>query len=237
MVWPVFVATGLEVVRIDPGNTAMTPLDFVSYPYSHSLLFLTLWGLMLAWVYRLVTGHAGIFQLLALLVMSHWVLDVATHRPDMPLYPGGPRFGLSLWNSIPATVAIETALFAAGVWIYTRVTRPKDAIGRWGLVGIVLLLGAGYVGAANGAPPPSVTALWVVSLAGAGLGTVLSWWVGSHRGSSRQRHKAKGISEKTLSLANLFLRKRWQASDRSTLMPSALCLLPFLYCTCPLITR
>ena len=181
MIWPVFVATGLEVVRIDPGNTAMTPLDFVSYPYSHSLLFLAIWGVLLGWIYQLAGRHRGVFPLLALLVMSHWVLDFATHRPDMPLYPGGPKLGLSLWNSIPATVAIETALFAAGVWIYTRATRPKDAIGRWGLVGIVLLLSVSYVGAAFGDPPPSVTALWIVSLAGAALGTLLSWWVDRHR--------------------------------------------------------
>ena len=34
------------------------------------------------------------------LVVSHWVLDVVTHIPDMPLYPGGPKFGLGLWNSV-----------------------------------------------------------------------------------------------------------------------------------------
>lgn len=29
VLWPVFVAPGLEQVRIDPGHTAVTPLDFV----------------------------------------------------------------------------------------------------------------------------------------------------------------------------------------------------------------
>jgi hypothetical protein len=181
MAWPVFVALGLEQVRIDPGNTAMTPLDFVSYPFSHSLLFLIGWGLLLASVYRLIAGNGHIFPVLIALVVSHWVLDFVTHRPDMPIYPGSARFGLSLWNSIPATVAIETAMFGAGVWIYARATRPKDAIGRWGFVALVLLLVAAYAGAAGGAPPPSVTALWTVSLAGAALGTVLSWWVDRHR--------------------------------------------------------
>ena len=44
LLWPVFLAIGVEQVRIDPGNTAVTPLDFVSYPYSHSLLLLIVWG-------------------------------------------------------------------------------------------------------------------------------------------------------------------------------------------------
>jgi hypothetical protein len=32
IIWPVLVATGIEQVRIAPGTTALTPLDFVSYP-------------------------------------------------------------------------------------------------------------------------------------------------------------------------------------------------------------
>src|SRR6516164_2999844 len=44
VLWPVLVGAGLEHVVIDPGNTAFTPLDFVSYPYSHSLLLLIVWG-------------------------------------------------------------------------------------------------------------------------------------------------------------------------------------------------
>ena len=34
-------------------------------------------------------------------VLSHWFLDVATHRPDMPLVPGeSTKVGLGLWNSL-----------------------------------------------------------------------------------------------------------------------------------------
>jgi membrane-bound metal-dependent hydrolase YbcI (DUF457 family) len=189
MLWPAFLALGLEQVRIDPGNTAMTPLDFVSYPYSHSLLFLVVWGVLLAWLYRLIAGNGHIFEVLAALVVSHWVLDVVTHRPDMPLYPGGAKLGLSLWSSIPATVAVETAMFAAGVWIYARTTRAKNAVGRWGLVGMVALLGFGYVGAAGGPPPPSVNALMIVSFAGAALGLLLSWWVDRHREPRNSKFK------------------------------------------------
>jgi hypothetical protein len=28
LLWPIFLLLGLEHVRIDPGNTAVTPLDF-----------------------------------------------------------------------------------------------------------------------------------------------------------------------------------------------------------------
>ena len=134
LVWPVLLATGIEQVRIDPGNTAVTPLDFVSYPYSHSLLMLVLWGAVLGFVYRATTGQNGsTFAVLALLVVSHWVLDFLTHRPDMPLYPGGPKLGLGLWNSVTGTVLVEVAMYALGVWIYLRATRPRDGVGRWSM--------------------------------------------------------------------------------------------------------
>ena len=31
LVWPILLLAGVEVVRIDPGNTAFTPLEFVHY--------------------------------------------------------------------------------------------------------------------------------------------------------------------------------------------------------------
>ena len=38
LMWPLLLLLGIEHVRIDPGNTALTPLDFFDYPYTHSLL-------------------------------------------------------------------------------------------------------------------------------------------------------------------------------------------------------
>ena len=53
LLWPVLVALGIEQVRIAPGITASTPLEFISYPYSHSLLTLTLFGAAFGWAVRL----------------------------------------------------------------------------------------------------------------------------------------------------------------------------------------
>ena len=182
LAWPVLLAAGAETVRIDPGNTAFTPLDFVSYPYSHSLLLLAVWGIAYGAVYRAATKRNGrTFAVLAGLVMSHWVLDFVTHRPDMPLYPGGPKVGLGLWNSTPATLAIEIALYAAGTAVYVRATRPRDRIGRYGLAALWVLLMAAYASNLTAPPPPSVTAIVLASIPGAALILGLAWWVDSHR--------------------------------------------------------
>src|SRR6478672_2579076 len=82
VLWPMFVAAGLETVRIAPGLTAVTPLDFVSYPYSHSLLALAIWAIALGAICRFAIGGRTTFIVVAALVLSHWVLDVVSHRPD-----------------------------------------------------------------------------------------------------------------------------------------------------------
>lgn len=182
VLWPIFVALGLERVRIDPGNTAVTPLDFISYPYSHSLLLLVVWGIAFGLVCRGSIGNGRTFLVIALLVISHWVLDYVTHRPDMPLYPGGPKLGLGLWNSIPATLTVECAMFLAGVWIYVTSTRARDRVGTFGFWSLVAVLVVAYLGALVG-QPPSVRALYVTALIGAALLTRWSWWADRHRES------------------------------------------------------
>lgn len=180
VIWPVLVAAGVEQVRIDPGNTAFTPLDFVAYPYSHSLLLLVVWGLILGVVCRTHVGGRAAVPLIAGLVLSHWVLDWVTHRPDMPLFPGGPQMGLGLWNSVPWTLAIELAMFAAGTWIYAQATRALDPVGRWGFVALVVVLLAGYFANLRSVPP-SVAALYTASIAGALVIAAWAWWVDRHR--------------------------------------------------------
>jgi len=180
LAWPFFVASGIEEVRIDPGNTAFTPLDFVRYPYSHSLLALIFWGLILGLAYRMFRRDRLAIPVLGTLVVSHWVLDFVTHRPDMPVYPGGPKFGLGLWNSVAGTMSVEFALFGAGVFLYLTATRARDRVGKWALAALIALLVIVYLAAFAG-PPPSVSALWPSAIAGAVV--ILAWsaWVDRHR--------------------------------------------------------
>lgn len=184
LLWPIFLMIGLEQVRIDPGNTAFTPLDFVSYPYSHSLLLLVVWGVVLAVCCAPFARGRVALAVIGGLVVSHWVLDFVTHRPDMPLYPGSAKLGLGLWNSIPATVAIEVPMFAAGLWIYTRATRPRDKVGRWAFAGLVGLMLVIYVANIFSPPPPSVKAISIAGLIGGPLFILWSWWADRHRDAS-----------------------------------------------------
>jgi len=183
LLWPTLVMAGVESFEIRPGNTAVTPLDFKYYPYSHSLLALVVWGAVLALIYRAVSGSTRRGALvLGALVVSHWVLDVVVHRPDLPLAPGtGLRLGLGLWNSIPATLAVEFGLFAAGVWLYSKATVARDRIGSLGFWALVIFLALVEIANIFGPPPPSIGAVTVSAQA---LWLLVAWgyWVDRHRG-------------------------------------------------------
>lgn len=180
LLWPVLLLAGLERVEIAPGITAVTPLDFVSYPWSHSLVMAMLWGVLAAGVYALARGRAGAALLLPL-VVSHWILDLLSHRPDMPLLPGGgPKLGFGLWNSVPATLLVELALFSVGLALYARATAPRDRIGVWALWTLAGFMVAIYLGSVFGPPPPSVTA---VAWGGFAMWLLIAWgyWIDRHR--------------------------------------------------------
>ena len=167
LVWPVLVLAGVEQVRIAPGATAFTPLVFESYPWSHSLLMSGVWGLVLAGLARWRRISTPASGLLVALVMSHWVLDWITHAPDMPLWPGpSPRFGLGLWNSVPLTIAIEGALWIAGIAVYLRVRPPmawRSRLAFWSLVAITTLM---WAAGPWSPPPPNSEALASLALIG-----------------------------------------------------------------------
>lgn len=181
LLWPIFLLLGVEHARISPGATAVTPLDFTSYPLSHSLLADIGWGLLLAGLYLLTRRNLRGGFLLALLVLSHWLLDALSHRPDLPLWPGSQTMvGLGLWNSTFATVAIELAMFAGALGIYSSVTRPRDRTGSAALISYVAFLVFVYLGNLFGPLPPSIRA---VAIAGLGIWLLVAWgyWIDRHR--------------------------------------------------------
>lgn len=178
--WPIFVLLGVEQVRIDPGITRMTPLDFTYYPWTHSLLADAAWALLFAAVYAVVRRNWQAAAWLGVLVLSHWVLDFVVHRPDLPLWPGGPKVGLGLWNSVPLSMLIELALFGGGAYWYVRATRPRDRLGTVLFAAFIVTLGVLYLAAVFGPPPPSVDAIVVAGLAG-WLFVAWGYWIDRHR--------------------------------------------------------
>lgn len=187
LLWPVFLVLDWEHVRITPGYTRMSPLDFYDYPISHSLLGAALWAALFAVAYSVVRRRdpkperRRAALLLAGGVLSHWLLDFLTHRPDLPVLPSvGPYLGLGLWNYPAVEILLEALLYGAGIALYLRATRARDNVGRFALAGLLVLLAALWLGASFGPPPGDERVLAWSALS---IWLIVPWayWIDRHR--------------------------------------------------------
>jgi hypothetical protein len=181
LLWPTLLLVGLEHAVVSPGDTRVTPLDFSDYPISHSLVMTLVWGAGFGAVYFLLRRYQRGAWVCGIAVVSHWLLDLIVHRPDLPLVPGLPVYaGLGLWNSLPLTLIVELGIFAVGIGLYVRTTTATDRVGTFGFWGLVALLVLIYGGNVFGQPPPSIAAVaWV----GQAQWLLILWgyWIDRHR--------------------------------------------------------
>lgn len=180
IVWGVLVLLGVEDVRIVPGITATNPLDLYYMPYSHSLAAAILWSVAAGIAYHLWRGRGTGLRSGAIVgaaVLSHWLLDLVVHRPDLPLVGDRHKVGLALWDLPAVAFLLEIALLFGGLWLYLRATRSEVRGGATGFV----VFGAAMVAIQAivffGAPPPSAEAAAGTALAGYVLLAVAAWWL------------------------------------------------------------
>jgi len=181
LLWPVFLLLGWEQARVVPASNPFLVLWLDDFPISHSLLTLIGWGVLFGFLYRARTGYGRGAVVVALLVVSHWVLDFVTHRPDMPFYPGSAAGGLGLWNSVVGTLVVEGLLFLGGVAIYARSTKPRDRVGRYGFWALIVVLAGLYASSLFAPPPPNITALAIGAIVFGWLFVLFGMWVDRHR--------------------------------------------------------
>jgi hypothetical protein len=129
-------------------------------PYSHSLLMDALWAGLFAAAYFARRRYPRGAWLLFAAVLSHWVLDLISHRPDMQLAPGaGPALGFGLWNFIPATLVVEGGFWLLAIIVYVRTGYAKNRMGVFVFwIGIVLVTLAWYSNIHRGMDPDPVRA-------------------------------------------------------------------------------
>ena len=182
LLWGAFLLTGWEQVLIDPGYTAVTPLQFVHYPITHSLVGALAWGLAAivvyySWPTRDTGRHWQASAIVGVAVLSHFPLDVLVHVPDLTIAGGDTaRLGLGLWRSIGATLAVEMLVFGAGLAVYVLYRSRRRPVRPGRLAALVLVLVGIYLLSLLGPPPPDVTAIAVADIIGLlGLAAFAAW--------------------------------------------------------------
>ncbi len=200
ILWGLFLILGWERARVDPGYTAVTPFQFLSYPLSHSLVAGALWAIVVGAAYysrpTIDSSHRRRGAIvLAVVVLSHWFMDALVHLPDLPLAGNDSlKVGLGLWDNVGATHVLEFGLLAAGVWIYvgTKTKRHPLHTARLGiLIGLLIALNAVNLWV----PPPNNMTLVGASAIVMYLGIA---WLGSwvdrdpaHDADSGTRHRKR----------------------------------------------
>ena len=137
----IFAAFGMEQAHV-PSDFATRHYLTFSFPYSHGLVALTLWGVLLGalccWVDRKNLVRA--FWVIAVLVVSHFVLDGLVHVPELPLLgEHSPKIGLGLWDHMALELTLESLMALAGLAIYWHLPGGTK-LSRWGMAAFVVLL-------------------------------------------------------------------------------------------------
>lgn len=179
-----FAIIGIEAMRIDPTATAMVPYDLYHMPYTHSLLGTGVWAVIFGLLVFAIMREAVAGILAGLVVLSHWVLDFLTHRPDLTVAGGDSLYGLGLWNlpfvAIPLELAITLGAF------YWFVKRTRGPVGP-PLVLLALLLVMQAVNWFGPHPEEAGLGLYIQALVAFAVLTLLARWVGDNRKHKRAR--------------------------------------------------
>ena len=171
LLWGCFLLLGWEQVRIVPDPNPLLNFEFIDYPISHSLAGMIGWGVAAAIVYyswptRDTTRHWQASALIGLAVVSHYLLDVLVHSPDLTLAGNdSPKLGLGLWSHFGLSVTLEFLALAAGAAVYVGLRSRRHPVRPVRLAIVLLILAGTYAAAILGPPPPSTAVIAVGDIA------------------------------------------------------------------------
>ncbi len=174
---------GIEKMRIEPGATVMVPFDLYYMPYTHSLLAATIWALGFGAVVWLARREFLAFVLASIVVLSHWVLDWITHRPDLTIAGGTDAHGLGLWNFPAIAIPLELGITLGAFYWYVKSSRGPIGPPAILLVFLLIFQAVDWFGPA---PTQAGPALYVTALAAFAVMTLLAAWVGTTRKHKRE---------------------------------------------------
>ena len=173
-----FLLLGWEHMRFSPGISVMNPMDLYDMPYTHSLLGAAAFA-GAVWALRSLVVRDRVGALIGgAVVLSHWLLDLLVHVPDLTLAGSPPKLGLGLWNHPAIEMPLEIGLLFASAWLFSRAKRPP----HWRLAVLLAVLIA--LQAFNWfAPQPTEldASQSVLGLVAYVLAAGVAWWVARGR--------------------------------------------------------
>ncbi len=185
LIWPVLILLGVEQVSVDHSATIVTPFNFSYYPYSHSLLTTVFYSLIFGFITTRVAKSAKAGIVIGFVILSHWVLDFVTHRPDLPLYFDKFKVGLGLWNSITGTFVVEILFFIVGIILYLNSNPLKTKKRKtvfWSMIAFLFII---YLGNIFGPKAPIDTHPNTIAGSSLAMWLIVIWGYFADKTSSR----------------------------------------------------
>lgn len=180
-----FLILGVEQMRLTPQATVMNAMDLYHMPWTHSLAGAIAWGAAFAIVVKLMRGSWIGGAIGGAVVVSHWLIDLLVHRPDLTLAGNPPALGLGLWNHPWIEIPLELAFAFGGLWFFVSRTRAITGAGTWSP--IVLAAAMAVFQAINWTTPqpdtvtPAPPATGWLGLFAYGILALIAWWVARTR--------------------------------------------------------
>lgn len=134
LAWVALNYLGVEQTTTSASVRTVADIHLAYIPYSHSVATAAAAALVTWLTIERGFGRRALGRAVAVGILSHLVLDLATHAPDIALWPGSPfpKLGLGLYSGAPAVAFVVELLYGVLCWWVYR--------GRKGLL-VVLLVG------------------------------------------------------------------------------------------------
>ena len=178
-----FVLMGVEHMRFTPGISAMNPMDLYDMPVSHSLRGSFAFAMAMVGLVLLLTRDRIGALLAGAVVLSHWLLDLLVHVPDLTLAGSPPKLGFGLWNYPMIERPLELAITFGALWLYVRARQPAPL--RAGVLAALLLALQLFNWLGPVAPEVTPGTSYLALLA-YGLITLAGWWMGKSASADPQ---------------------------------------------------
>ncbi|PYS15658.1 MAG: hypothetical protein DMG17_14115 [Acidobacteria bacterium] len=114
---------GVERTTTEPAVRSVADIHLSYMPFSHSVATAVAAALCAWLIVEKGLGRAALGRAIGIGIVSHLVLDLVTHAPDIAVWPGSPlpALGLGLYNRAPMWgFALEMVYGVFCWWMYRR---------------------------------------------------------------------------------------------------------------------
>ena len=147
LAWVALNYLGIEHTTTATAVQSVGDIHLAYIPYSHSVATVAAAALVAWWAIEEGLGRRDLGRAVAIGIVSHLVLDVATHAPDIALWPGSTmHLGTGLYSAAPAAAFVVELLYGVVSWWIYRGSRALLSVLVVGNLANVSFFFAGIAG-------------------------------------------------------------------------------------------